>query len=79
MRLIHIRAQADEEIDCLLRELAAYSPNRVEPRTILIELSDGSNNDLLALLSATEACVSENHIRSVRVELDGETYTIAAQ
>jgi hypothetical protein len=79
MRLIHIRADANEETECLLRELGAYSPKRLKQRTILIELPDGSNNELLALLSAIEKCVGENEIRSVRVELDGETYTLAAQ
>jgi hypothetical protein len=62
-----------------LRELAVYSPMRLRQRTVLIELQDGSNNELLTLLSAIETCVSENDIRSVRVDLDGETYTLAAQ
>jgi hypothetical protein len=79
MRLIHIRAQADEDVECLLRELGAYSPKRLRRRTILIELQGQSNSDLLTLLSAIEACVSQNDIRSVRLDLDDETYTLAAQ
>jgi hypothetical protein len=79
MRLIHIRAQADEDVECLLRELAAYSPKRLRQRTILIELQGQSNSDLLTLLSAIEASVSQNDIRSVRLDLDDETYTLAAQ
>jgi hypothetical protein len=79
MRLIHIRAQADEDVECLLRELAGYSPKRLRRRTILIELQGRSNSDLLTLLSAIEACVSQNDIRSVRLDLDDETYTLAAQ
>jgi hypothetical protein len=79
MRLIHIRARGNRDLECLLRELAVYSPMRLRQRTVLIELQDGSNNELLTLLSAIETCVSENDIRSVRVNLDGETYTLAAQ
>ena len=79
MRLIHIRAQADEDVECLLRELAGYGPKRLRRRTILIELHGRSTGDLLTLLSAIEACVSQNDIRSVRLDLDDETYTLAAQ
>lgn len=79
MRPIHIRARGNRDIECLLRELAAYGPERLRQRTLLIELQEGCTNDLLTLLSAIEACVSENDIRSVRVDLDGETYTLAAQ
>ena len=79
MRLIHIRAGTDRDVECLLRELAVYSPKHLGRRTILIELRHGSNNDISTLLSAIEACVSQNDIRSVRLELDGETYTLAAQ
>ena len=79
MRLVHIQAQADRDIDCLLRELAAYGPKRLRKRTVVIELEAESNNDFLTLLSAIETCVGENDIRSVRLDLDGETYTLAAQ
>lgn len=61
-----------------MRELAVYGPRR-EDRAILIEIEEDSTLDLLALLSAVETCVSANDIRSVRVELDGEKYTLAAR
>ena len=38
-----------------------------------------SSSDLLALLSAVETCIAANDIRSVRIELDGQKYTLAAQ
>ena len=79
MRQIQIRARANRDIECLQRELAAYSPKPLRQRTILIELHGRSNKDLLKLLSAIETCVGENDIRSVRLDLDGETYTLAAQ
>ena len=77
MRLLQIRAPKDEDTACLMHELAAYAPKRVR-RSILIELEERSNSDLLALLSAVGICVSANDIRSVRVELDGQKYTLAS-
>lgn len=79
MRSIQIRAQANRDIEYLLRELAVYTPTRLRQRALLIELQGRSNTDLLALLSAIEKCVGENELRSVRLDLDGETYTLAAQ
>lgn len=54
-------------------------PEAPAPAHHLIELHGRSNKDLLKLLSAIETCVGENDIRSVRLDLDGETYTLAAQ
>jgi hypothetical protein len=76
MRQIQIRAPRDEDVACLLRELAVYAPKR-NRRSILIELEARSTSDMLALLSAVETCVSANEIRSVRIELDGEPYLLA--
>jgi hypothetical protein len=59
-----------------VRELAVYSPKRSK-RSILIELEERSQTDLLALLAAVETCLSANDIRSVRVELDGKKYAMA--
>jgi hypothetical protein len=78
MGLIHIRARAQRDVDCLLRDLAPYGPKRLSRRTLLIELRGGSNNDLAKLLSAIQACVDESEIRSLRLDLDGETYALAA-
>lgn len=78
MRIVQLRAPREEEAACLMRELAVYGPRR-EDRAILIEIEEDSTLDLLALLSAVETCVSANDIRSVRVELDGEKYTLAAR
>lgn len=78
MRLLHIRAQTDEDTDCLMRELAVYSPKRLR-RTLLLELSaDRPEQQLLGLLSAIDTCLNANDIRSVRVELDGKPYLLAS-
>jgi xanthine dehydrogenase iron-sulfur cluster and FAD-binding subunit A len=76
MRLLQIRARTDEDADCLVRELAVYSAKRSK-RSILIELEERSQTDLLALLAAVETCLNANDIRSVRIELDGKKYTMA--
>ena len=76
MRLIEIRAPKDEDAECLVRELAAYDPKR-RRRAVVVELEGGSQSDLLALLTAIETCVAANGIRSVGIELDGQTYTLA--
>jgi hypothetical protein len=49
MRLIQIRAARAEDADCLVRELAAYNPER-RKRSVVVELDDRSQKDLLALL-----------------------------
>lgn len=76
MRLVQLRAHRDEDVECLMRELAVYAPTR-RRKSVLIDLGEPSANDLLALLSAVETCVSANDIRSVQVELDGERYLLA--
>jgi hypothetical protein len=76
MRLVHIRAVSDEDVTCLMRELAVYSPKHLQ-RTVVIELEERSQTDLLALLAAVETCLNANDIRSVRIELDGKKYTMA--
>jgi xanthine dehydrogenase iron-sulfur cluster and FAD-binding subunit A len=76
MRLVHIRAGSDEDVTCLMRELAVYSPKHLQ-RTVVIELEERSQTDLLALLAAVETCLNANDIRSIRIELDGKKYTMA--
>jgi hypothetical protein len=61
-----------------MRELVAYSPKRSR-LCVLIELEEDSQTLLVALLSAVEACIERNDIRSVRLELDGDDYTLVAQ
>ena len=78
MRLVQIRAASVGEVDCLVGELAAYSP-RPSQRSVLIELDEASHTDLLALLSAVETCLVANDIRSVRLEVDGENYLFATK
>jgi hypothetical protein len=78
MRLVQIRARTDEDADCLRRELASYSPTR-KRRSILVELEERSETDVLAFLSAVETCLNANDIPSVRVELDGRTYMLDPQ
>jgi len=75
MRLVQLRANRDEDVACLMRELSVYAPER-RRRSVLIELESPSANDLLALLSAVETCVSANDIMSVQVELDGKRYLL---
>jgi hypothetical protein len=77
MRLVEIHAPRSEDAACLMRELAAYRPQRAQ-NAVVIELDERSASDLLALLSAVETCVTVNGIRSVGVELDGQKYTLAA-
>ena len=77
MRLLQIRARTDEDADCLVRELVVYSPRRLK-RSVLFELEERSETDLLAVLAALESCLLGNDIRSVRIELDGKKYTMAA-
>jgi hypothetical protein len=76
MRLLQVRARTDEDVECLMRELAQYSPTRSR-RGILVELEERSESDLLGLLAAVETCLIANEIRSVRVELDGRSYMLA--
>jgi hypothetical protein len=76
MRLLQIRARTNEDVECLLRELALYSPTRAG-RAISIELEERSETDLLAVLSALETCLMANDIPSVRLELDGRPYMLA--
>lgn len=76
MRLVRIRARTNEDAECLMRELASYSPSR-ERRMILIELEERSETDVLALLSAVETSLSANDIPSVRLDLDGRAYMLA--
>jgi hypothetical protein len=78
MRQVQIRAGGNEEAECLMRELAAYSPAR-SGRSLRVELEDRSRTDLVALLAAVETCITANDIRSVRVELDGQAYLLAAK
>jgi hypothetical protein len=73
MRLVHLRAETDEDVDCLMRELCEYSPKRAH-HMILIELEGRLRSDLLTLLTAVEESLSGNNIRSVWVEIDGQTY-----
>jgi hypothetical protein len=73
MRLVHIRARNDEDVECLMRELSVYSPKRSR-RVVLIELDDQSHIALLGLLSAVETCLSTNAIPSVRVVIEGKPY-----
>ena len=76
MRVVRIRASKDREAECLMRELAAYGPRRSRG-SVLIDLEESSQSDLLGLLSALETCLSENDIRSVRLTLDGERYLLS--
>lgn len=76
MRLLQIRARTDEDADCLVRELAVYSPRRLR-RSIDLGLDERSQTELLAMLAAVETCLSANDIRGVRIELDGRKYTMA--
>jgi hypothetical protein len=75
MRLLRIRALNDEHAECLLGDLAAYSPARTK-RAIVIELDEASQSDLLAILTAVHECLRANEIRSVRLEVDGESYAM---
>jgi hypothetical protein len=76
MRLLQIRARTDADADCLMRELAAYSPTR-SASGIRIELEERSEIDVLTVLAAVETCLSANEIRSVRIQLDGRSYMLA--
>jgi hypothetical protein len=76
MRLLQIRARTDEDTECLMRELAGYSPKRTR-RAIRVELDERSEVDLLAVLAALESCLLANDIRSVRLELDGRPNMLA--
>jgi hypothetical protein len=75
VRLVRIRARTTEDAECLVRELAWYSPRRAG-HSIVIELERDSEIDLLALLSAVETCLSANDVASVQVELDDRVYML---
>lgn len=77
MQRLEIRTRTSEDADRLVRELAVYSPVRLS-RLIVVELEERSQTDLLALLAAVETCLTANDIRTVRIELDGRTYTMAS-
>jgi hypothetical protein len=76
VRPLQIRARTDADAECLMRELAAYSPTRSRSG-ILIELEGRSESDVLGVLAAVETCLSANEIRSVRIQLDGRSYMLA--
>ena len=76
MRLLQIQARTNEDAECLMRELSAYSPTRTS-QAILVEVEERSETDLLAVLAALESCLLANDIRSVRLELDGRPYLLA--
>ena len=76
MRRLHIRARTNADADCLMRELAAYSPTRSRG-AILVELDERSEADLLGVLAAVETCLGAKEIRSVRIQLDGRSYMLA--
>jgi hypothetical protein len=76
MRLLQIRARNGEDADCLVRELAAYSPMR-SGRSVLVEIQERSETALLALLGAVETCLTANEISGVRLEVDGRRYLLA--
>jgi hypothetical protein len=75
MRLLQIRAQSDEAVQCLVRELVVYSPQRLR-RSVLIELEHRSEAEVLGLLAAVETCLAANDIPNVRIELDGSSYVM---
>jgi hypothetical protein len=60
-----------------MRELVAYSPIR-SGRAVTVVLEERSETAVLGLLAAVETCLAANEIRSVRVELDGRSYMLAA-
>jgi hypothetical protein len=76
MRRLQIRARTDADADCLMRELAAYSPTRSRG-VILVELEERSEANVLGVLAAVETCLSANEIRSLRIQLDGRSYMLA--
>lgn len=79
MRLI-LRPRNDRDADCLVDELAAYSPVLMDG-AVVMELQRTSHSDLPAILNAAERCLEENDIPSVKIEIDGKGYlmTPAAQ
>ena len=76
MGQLQIRARTDQDADCLIRELAAYSPTRSR-RAVTVEIDERSETGVLGLLAAVETCLTANEIRSVQVELDGRSYMLA--
>lgn len=78
MRSLQIRALKADDTDCLMRELAVYSPTRLNG-TILVEVEERSEMTLLGLFSALDTCLAANDIRSVRIELDERSYMLAPQ
>jgi hypothetical protein len=50
MRRLQIRARTGADADCLMRELAAYSPTR--SRGVMVELEERSEADVLGVLAA---------------------------
>jgi hypothetical protein len=75
MRLLQIRGRNDADMQCLVRELAVYSPQRLR-RSVLIELEHRSEAEVLGLLAAVETCLAANDIPNVRIELDGSAYVM---
>jgi hypothetical protein len=75
MRLLQIRARSDEDLECLVRELPVDASRRFR-RSVLIELRNRSEAEVLGLLAAVETCLNANDIPSVRVELDDHSYVM---
>jgi hypothetical protein len=76
MRLLKIRTRKEAELDCLMRELAPYSPIQLH-RAIIIDLQDRPDADVLDILTTLETCVTAHNIPSARVELDGLRHRLA--
>src|SRR5207248_1174997 len=53
VRQLQIRARTNEDADCLMRELAAYSPTRSR-RALTVELDERPETVVLGLLAAVE-------------------------
>ena len=76
MRLT-IRTRDENEVACLMADLADYGPRRVGG-TVVIELGQAAHSELLAALSAAERCLEANDIPSVRVQIDGKGYLMTS-
>jgi hypothetical protein len=76
MRLV-LRGRNSRDVDCLMRELAVYSPTR-RRRAVVIDLGQGGQLEMLGVLSAAKRCLETNQIPSVKVEIDGKGYLMTS-
>lgn len=71
-----IRAAGPLSVECLIRSLAAYSVVERPSFALEVSLPDGGAATLNKLLSTVSACLADNGLEAVTIELSDRTYVL---